>query len=273
MKMLSISHIINPVLVDDSSDLKVAQPITFESMRVAKENADGKMNINHYAAVFPEDSMMVPDNFVRTRFIDRSMKDIVDFDINRKLPLIKDILDRLYEISNDEYFIYTNVDIALMPHFYLFVQKIIESGYDGFVITRRTISAKYPSTYDIPFMYSEIGKAHPGFDCFIFKREFYPKFILGNVCVGIRGLGRILLWNVITHASKFEIFRDLHLTFHVGDTRIWAKGKDTDYDEHNTKERIMILKLLHDNYDSFKKVQRLDLIGKDLKSYFESNFM
>jgi len=46
--MLKIAHIVNPVKVDISSDLYFAQPITFETMRTAREIACGKMDITFY---------------------------------------------------------------------------------------------------------------------------------------------------------------------------------------------------------------------------------
>ncbi len=70
------------------------------------------------------------------------MLDCGRFAVPRKLPLIKDILGRLYDASDAEYFIYTNVNIGLMPNFYVAVNAIIESGYDAFVINRRTISLR-----------------------------------------------------------------------------------------------------------------------------------
>jgi len=39
--MIKIAHMVNPVLVKASSDLHIAQPITFESMRIAQQQAMG----------------------------------------------------------------------------------------------------------------------------------------------------------------------------------------------------------------------------------------
>jgi len=72
--------------------------------------------------------------------------------------LIQDILNRLYDESNADYFIYTNVDIAVMAHFYVSVSKIIELGYDAFVINRRTIPKCYKNVEDIPLMFSRFWR-------------------------------------------------------------------------------------------------------------------
>ena len=45
--------------------------------------------------------------------------------MRRKLPLLADIIERLYENSDAEWLIYTNVDIAVQPHFYESVASII----------------------------------------------------------------------------------------------------------------------------------------------------
>ena len=37
--MLKIAHIINPAKIKKTSDLYLAQPVTFETMRIAKEFA------------------------------------------------------------------------------------------------------------------------------------------------------------------------------------------------------------------------------------------
>ena len=39
--MNSIAHIIHPVMVKPPSDLIIAQPVTFETMRIAREFAEG----------------------------------------------------------------------------------------------------------------------------------------------------------------------------------------------------------------------------------------
>ena len=45
------------------------------------------------------------------------MLDVVNFSIPRKLPLIKDIVDRATAATNADYVIYSNVDIGVVPHF------------------------------------------------------------------------------------------------------------------------------------------------------------
>src|SRR5688572_15475844 len=115
--MLSFAHIVNPVIVPETSDLFFAQPITFETMRRARAAAQEVAEVALLTAQYPEDRPLVPDDFVATPDLERSALDLGEFKIPRKLPLVRDILDRLYESAPQaDFLIYTNVDIAVMPH-------------------------------------------------------------------------------------------------------------------------------------------------------------
>ncbi|NEN93578.1 MAG: hypothetical protein F6K48_33760, partial [Okeania sp. SIO3H1] len=91
-KVLNLAHIINPVVVPESSDLFVAQPITFQTMKNAQTHAKGKVNVTLYSAQYPEDESIIPDGFVKTPNLETSVLDVGKFLVPRKLPLIKDIL-------------------------------------------------------------------------------------------------------------------------------------------------------------------------------------
>ncbi len=238
---IKISHIINPVVAPETSDLFLAQPATFESMRKSSEYEADNVTVELYSAQFQEDGELVPSWFNKTSDLNRSVLDVGIFREHRKLPLIKDILDRLYEASNADYFIYTNADIALLPHFYTAVAQLAESGFDGMVINRRTIAKNPSDPSRIPLMWAQVGEKHPGYDCFVFRREAYPQFDLGNACIGANWIGRVLLANVHAHSVNFRIFEDFHLTFHLGDDRSWKIPGFSDYDSHNQDELLRIL--------------------------------
>ncbi|MFA7570643.1 MAG: hypothetical protein WCY75_05260 [Sulfurimonadaceae bacterium] len=208
------------------------------------------VNIEQYYTCFDEDLSICPNNFKKAGVLEHSVLDYSTFNKKRKLPLIKDILDKLYESSDADYFIYTNVDIALMPHFYLNVFKMINDGIDAIVINRRTISDRYTSIDEIPQMYSEIGEEHPGLDCFIFKRESYKFFNLDSACIGANSIGKILISNLILNSVNFRLFKNEHLTFHIGDDRSWKVNAFEDYHLHN--ENILI-NLLKENENTLEK--------------------
>ncbi len=252
---MKIAHIVNPVNVTEKSDLFIAQPVTFETMRRAKQFAtlSNDLEVELYFTCYEEDLAIKPLGFNETKLLEKSILSYKNFDKKRKLPLIKDILDRLYESSDADYFIYTNVDIAVMPHFYTEVNSIINNGYDGFVINRRTIDEKYTSIDEIPQMYSDIGEKHPGYDCFVFRRDAYPHYDPSTACIGANWIGRVLISNLILHSKKFKLFKHKHLTFHIGDDRSWKTKDYQGYDRNNELALIDMLKKKATNSEFYKK--------------------
>lgn len=239
---MKLAHIINPVAVQESSDLFIAQPITFETMKFAQKIArDCSVDVSLYSSQFSEDNAVVPQGFLKTPDLERSCLDFGNFTISRKLPLIQDILDRLDKETDAEYLIYTNVDIALMPNFYVSVKKIIDRGYDAFIINRRTISKTHTKVEDIPLMYAELGEIHPGHDCFIFKKSAYKKYKFYHEIIGTPPIGKALAINLISNSEKFKEFKDLHLTFHLGADMFWLKDSLKDYRIYNIREFFKIV--------------------------------
>jgi len=247
--MRKLAHIINPVVVKEVSDLFVAQPVTFATMATARDAAQAEVQVSLFTAQFPEDRTMVPAGFQTTPDLTRSVLDLNSFREQRKLPLLKDILYSVYEAAPDaEYLIYTNVDIALQPHFYIEVSRYIDEGYDAFVINRRTLPKKYQSVEEIPLMCADPGESHPGWDCFVFRREAYPKFILDDICVGANLVGAALLFNLLATSKNFIEFKDKHLTFHIGDDMSWKSHDFSDYAAHNIAAICTIISSLMAKY-------------------------
>lgn len=255
---MRLAHLVKPVVVPPQSDLRIAQPVTFESMRRARAFAAAKtargaeaprrrVDVELFAAHFPEDHPMVPEDFTRTADLDRSVLDFGKFRKPNRLPLVRDMLDRLYEASSADYFIYSNVDIAVMPNFYTSVAALIAKGRDALVINRRTISTKYSQPEELPLMWSELGKKHPGRDCFVWARSAYPGFKLENVCIGTGGIGKVMLVNQLCHAKHFEELTDAHLTFHLGDGRAWKDNKKDDYRAFNMQELAKVVTHYREN--------------------------
>lgn len=256
--------------MDKSSDLIIAQPITFETMRAAKAFAKDEIDVSLYAVQYDdEERFTLPDCFSRTPGLERSIGDIKSFEKWKKLAVLKDILDMLYLVSRADYFIYTNVDIALQPYFYLAVSKIIEQGYDAFIINRRTIPGHYKNIVEIPLMYTEIGEKHPGWDCFVFKRSLYPTFELGTVCVGTNWIGRSMIANLASLAGQFKIFKDSHLTFHIGDERPWNAKQLDDYAMHNRDECSRIMAHFEKKYGPFNRKEFPGILLRHLQRSYE----
>jgi hypothetical protein len=275
---MKIAHIINPFTAKETQDLYLAQPVTFKTMETAQAFAKQfGIEVELYAAYYPEDEAIVPDSFIKTPPLERSVLDVakVQFQVPRTFPLLRDILDRLYDATDADYLIYTNVDIALMPYFYSTVVSFIQQGFDGFVITRRTISKDYRGVEDIPLMYSEYGENHPGSDCFVFPKSIYREYRLFDVCIGAGGVGKALLYNVVTNAKRFRMFKGQHLTFHLGDDRRIHKtegdsvvhgtskySKFIDYSYHNLYQVRQCI----DYHKSINKLSKHRIIQKMLQS-------
>jgi hypothetical protein len=244
--MRTFAHIINPVVVDPSSDLFVAQPVTFATMKTARDFATGQVAVELLSTQYPEDREWVPDGFTVAPDLKRSVLDLGPFAFKRKLPLVRDILDRLYEAAPEaEYLVFTNNDIALMPYFYVSVNALIDSGYDALVINRRAVSAEYRRLADIPLMYAATGRRHEGHDCFVFRREAFPRYALDDICVGMPFIGRVMVWNLFCFGREFKEFKAKHLTFHLGNPVMkWQMGGQADYVMHNKRAAGRVVQAL-----------------------------
>jgi hypothetical protein len=241
--LYTVAHIINPFNADPASDLFTAQPITFASMRYAKQRAKHSVQIELYTAQFAEDRNMVPEGFTATENLTRSVTDLAFFEEKIRLPLLEDILERLYKTSNADYFIYTNVDIGLYPDFYNAVHEYIEQGHNAFIINRRRLPYLYKNVTDLPLIYKEQGKKHPGFDCFVFKRDLYPKLKLKNICIGVPFIEIAFSQNLFALGTYFKLFDNEQLTFHIG-MEIFKKRAPQEYFDYNQKQFWQLVKTI-----------------------------
>jgi hypothetical protein len=192
----SLAHIINPYSSPKGSEHFVAQPITLASILAAKPHNPTLYSLELYAAIYKGDEHLVPADF-KIIYLERSLKDVASFENARPLPLMTDILKQLNQASSADYFIYTNIDIGLQPHFYSSVCEYLTKGYDSLVINRRGIPTNFNSVEQLPEMYKEKGNDHPGYDCFVFKKEISQKFIFKNICLGIPRFERTFVLNLI----------------------------------------------------------------------------
>jgi hypothetical protein len=241
----------------------IAQPITFETMKRARDFVKDEIEVKLFSAQYSEDRSLVPDYMIVTKDLERSVRDISKRTGVKKLPFIKDILDRLYESSDADYLIYTNVDIALAPNFYLAVSNFINKGYDAFSINRRNIPNHFQTIEDIPKMYQEKGLPSPGHDCFVFQRDLYQQFELGEVFIGALGIGAVVSSNMIRFAKRFTCFRDEYLTFHIGNDGDWRlKNKNNVYlNKLNCKNSVKIIQNLYQSAPP-NSVQKAKLKGR-----------
>ncbi len=214
--MIRIAHLINPVNVTESANFYKYQQITFKSIIEASKWANNNIKLNLYTTQFTEDQTITPVEFHQLSDLKESTLEIFPTIQEKKLPYIFEIFDKFSEVNEADYYLYTNADIALMPFFYNVVSDYIANGHDAIVINRRRISKKSANNLTISQLYSEIGKSHPGFDCFIFKAELLRNFILGKIIVGIPFIEVTLLNNIAAFSRNPLYLTNAHLTFHIG---------------------------------------------------------
>lgn len=239
---MRINHIINPVRMGPDSDLYIAQPITFASMQVAAQNArDNGHDVRLMSAQYPEDREIIPEFISPTQDLIRSVMDVGSFSYKRKLPLIADILSKLEEGPEADIYIYTNVDIGLQPSFYNFVADKFASGFDALVINRRTISDHFKGPEQLGEMYLDIGKKHPGKDCFVFTPRLLSKAHFGRVCIGQVPIGAVFYANQLAYSHRSAVLEDEYQTFHIGDDQVWRAKKNNEYALFNLVEARKVL--------------------------------
>ena len=248
--IIHIAHLVNPIRRPVYAELAQAQRLTFESMRRAAVQAAPDVRVDLLTTQYPEDHAIIPAFFRRTPDLQRSVADFHPFRVPRKLPLLCDLIDRLYAGSEAPYLIYTNVDILLHPTFYRVVASRIRTGLDAFMINRRRVPGHYRTVEDLAEIFTLRGAPHPGFDCFVFHRSLYPKFQLGHVCVGIPFVEMAFSQNLFCHAKRFNLYdRDI-LTFHIG-MEIF-KHRDREYLLFNKAEFWRAMRILLPQLDSRK---------------------
>jgi len=221
-----ILHIVNPVKVTEQSDLYFAQPITFESMIKAKRFSQNSECITLATTQFEEDKSIIPDGFQQLSNLQRSILDINTKLKGKKLPLIHDVLEKTNEVEDCDYIVYTNMDIGVLPQFYDVLYSYISQGHDAVVVNRRRVSSEFMKIEDLPLIYSQLGDSHPGFDCFLFKKELLEKFFFDEICIGIPFLEVSFIHNIFSIAHTPLFVPDIHLTFHLGMEVMPKRNKD-----------------------------------------------
>lgn len=241
-------HAINPVNMPEGHELSWTQDLVFESMRLAKEQAHSNCTVKQLGLVYPEDQSRVPDHFEKVIELERSVQDCGNFEDKRKLPLIHDIIHCAYRHSEPgDFLVYTNVDIMLMPGFYTAIETLLRSETcDALVINKRRIDTRYKKPEDLPLIFAQLGKSHPGFDCFVFKRELVPDMRFEQICLGVPGIGISLAHNIFALAEVPQYRDELHLTVHAGMWVLPNRPKDTFM--HNRREYRKVTKYLKPKY-------------------------
>jgi len=238
-------HVCNPYRATAGSAGERLQELTFATMRDAREfsGIGGSTNrgVEFLAIAYPEDEAFAGRFFTDVEPLSRSVLDVESFATPRRLPLLFDLLEPAGRRTAD-YVVFTNTDICLVPGFYRAVNRLLDYGFDGLVINRRTV-ANY--AYDpslSPVLAADWGAPHEGYDCFVFPRRFLGRFQPTQACVGAGGVMRSLIYNLVAACERLLFLADVHLTYHIGLDRAWTQFPD--YVDHNWREAIVLLRSL-----------------------------
>jgi hypothetical protein len=245
---LRFVHLINPYDPGSSGNGRRIQEITFAALKRAADEAKDNVSVTLATAQYASDRAIIPTGFTLTPDLTRSLDDVAGFPAGRRLPLMTDVLDSLRNFPDADYYIFSNMDIAPMPYFYNAVSAILEkNGSDALLINRRRISEKFLNE-PIETMYAEAGLPHPGYDCFVFRRELLERFEFGNITPGVPGIGFLFAHNLFFATSSCTLLADKHLTFHVGleIVRPWADARVTAF------QRNEIMKFMQRHKSDFR---------------------
>jgi hypothetical protein len=234
-------HLCNPYGKARTKTEILTQEVTYAAMHRAREfGPNDKSTVEFLGAVFPGDEDYALEHFDRTFQLQRSAKDVKAFGTERPLPLLFDIL-RGAEGSVADFVVFTNVDICPVPHFYRSIEALLNHGFDALVINRRTITGWPVDPGLIDLMAMDPGCPHKGYDCFVFPREALARFVTGNAVVGAGGVMQSLIYNLVALSQRLLFLSDVHLTYHLGNDKVWTAPHLRDYVEHNWTEAMRVL--------------------------------
>lgn len=237
---MKIAHIINPF--NGSAQHISMQNITFESLKRAKAyatNCEVELVSTHYA----EDETVLPSYISNRVALTKSVLDYNKKLSKRALPTLTDILTNSVAATDADYIVFTNIDIGVQQNFYQTVKELIDQGHDACVINRRRIGEQYQSVEQLNQIYADAGELHNGYDCFVFKKELFSQFQLGNVCIGIPHVGNTLFFNLMCFANSFRLFANKQLTFHIGYDLVRPWGSQ-EFLNHNKAEYLKVIAAL-----------------------------
>ncbi len=229
--------------------MATTMPITFEAMRRAKKESEGIAEVRLLSAQFPEDREIVPDEFEAAPDLLRSTHDVPGLAGGPKLPLLSDILQRAYDATNQGFIIFSNCDIIPRGDFYLKCAGWIASGLDAFIINRRRLPPDCDSPEHLLSILAESGLSHPGFDCFVFRRDLIPKMQLAGIVTGVPFSEIVLSQNLFALSDQFRLFRKQFLTRHIG-LEIFRKRSPEDCYKFNRTEYQKAMNSLSGEMDS-----------------------
>jgi len=247
------THVINPFTPRAESH-DVAQKVTFKAIENAIEFArQNGVSVEALGVALQADAHVIAPPIKPVISLNRTMMDFGTFTKKRAYPLFGDVLRAAAEHGCGEYLIYTNIDISPQRNCYVETKRLIDAQGNAnpmhpFIITRRSLLTRpYASVDELEEMYKDPGSPHPGYDYFVFPRAWVEKMRFAAVCIGAWWFDLVLMANLDTLSQKRTlVYKDLYLTFHVGDDPQWT-GLDDEFALHNAREAAKAAKELRES--------------------------
>jgi hypothetical protein len=213
---LRLTHLLNLVSQDDNPQLFKVQKLTLQTVEAALSATEKQIEVKVCSAQFEDAVSCLPHFVSPTTPLSQHAAQNTSLATRARLPLISEILGKLREDSSATHFIFSNTDICLMPSFYNAAAAYLQQGYDAVIINRRRIRSAFLDEKDLNLLYAEAGETHTGYDCFIFSRQIFEKFVLSDIYIGVPPAGNDIFYNIMAFAEKPVLLTEKHLTFHVG---------------------------------------------------------
>lgn len=238
-----LAHVINAFSRPGDAAHKRIMQLTLDSLIQARDLDQGPVQL--VGVVQHDDHVSLPESFSIAPVLTRTVSDVVSFQTPVPLPLLFDILDKgVHEASDAEYIIFSNLDICLVPHFYRAVRELLRFGFDALTINRRLLDKSLLDMDSVASLHlGDLGLPHAGFDCFVFRRDAYHRFMRNNACIGQGAVMRGLLYNMVAHSNRMLMLKNCHFTYHFGNDETW-RDSTSEYWRHNLREAHGVLRNL-----------------------------
>lgn len=248
---VSFTHIINPFVCEPHTEHGIASRITYASLDIAYARArQAGVKVDISAVILPGEDAAIAAPAKFGGHLHQTVQDIRALYPRRPFPMIADILTAGSTSASGSHVIYTNMDIAVQPDFYVQLRTLIETRFDSetpFIVYRRNIPGHYSGIDQLPDMYDEPGDVAYGFDCFVFPMTCVSQLDLGQCCIGAAHFD-YLMFMALDAVSGFRMQRvnDIPLTFHIGNDISWSG--QIDYIEHNLAESMAAIRRTRQRY-------------------------
>ncbi|MBB4284620.1 glycosyltransferase family 4 protein [Roseospira goensis] len=238
---LRLAHIVN--LYRKGDGLDAVQRHTVAAMRAARAATPAGIAVHPVAVPMAGETDLVPEGFTAAAPLARTARDLPTLETDRPLPLLFDVLAHgiaAAEAAGAEAIVLTNADICPLPHFYTLAAELLGSGVDAVTLNRRTVPQPPPGLDTPGLLASEYGQTHPGFDCFIFRRALYERFVASDSVLGAGMVMRALLFNLAAVAARFVMLTTAHATYHLGDDQPWKSPAFAALEAHNVEAALSV---------------------------------